>query len=822
MHDVSRRLFDMTGMTSRQAGGWPGEFVWLHNIADILIGLALVVIPSAFIYLSLYKRELPFRRVCWLFGASLFSSGLVHLLEVVTYHSPLFWPYELLKLVTALLWWGTVAAMVPVLPKALNLLWQTEATSHTTVKLLRPVERGKAVRYGVAVAAAGLATIARMLLDPLLSDSYPFLIALLCVVLVSWRDGMGPALLCLILSGLAACTFFVSPRNSLLITNLHDQVGLGLYCFVGMAVALLGELQRDAWLRANAGLQALSGQQRLLEEEIERRKRVEKQLRQSEVRFRTLAEAMPQMVWTSRADGYRDYCNQRWSQYTGIPLPECLGKGWEQALHPEDRAGAIAKFQDAVQTGSLYEVECRLRRYDGVYRWFLARARPQDEEVGPLTQWFGTYTDIDDQKATENELRLSEERFRVLSEEIPQMVWRASPQGDVVYYNRRWYDYTGLSFQETRGQGWQQVIHPDDLVLGVQHWQDALRRGDRHEVEQRLRRKDGHYRWHLVRGRPLRNSREEIEQWVGTITDIHEQRQQAEALEEQVQRRTAELTTANLQLQTEVEERRRAEHLANAFAVELQRSNHELEQFASVASHDLQEPLRKIQAFADRLKARCGNQLGEQGLDYLQRILNSAVRMRRLIDELLAYARVTTRGQPFVPVDLGNMAREVVSDLEARLQQSGGFVEIAELPLIEADPVQMRQLFQNLIGNSLKFRKPGEPALVRVAGRVLSGSPDLCELTVSDNGIGFEQEYAERIFQLFERLHGRSDYEGTGMGLAICRKIVERHGGRILAHGTPGQGATFLVRLPLRHRLQGAFNLAEPQTSDQMSHVRTG
>jgi two-component system sensor kinase FixL len=253
----------------------------------------------------------------------------------------------------------------------------------------------------------------------------------------------------------------------------------------------------------------------------------------------------------------------------------------------------------------------------------------------------------------------------------------------------------------------------------------------------------------------------------------------------------------------DITERKRAEMEREEFARRLEQSNRELEQFASVASHDLQEPLRKIQAFGDRLQGRFGAALGEQGREYVERMQSSAARMRTLINDLLTYSRVTSKAQPFAPVDLNAVAREVVSDLEGRLQQTGGRVELGPLPVVEADPLQMRQLLQNLIGNGLKFHRPGEPPVVRVEGRLLpdplangDGGAALAEVTVCDNGIGFEEEYRERIFQVFQRLHGRQQYEGTGMGLAICRKIVERHGGRITAHGRPGKGATFIVTLP--------------------------
>ncbi len=272
-------------------------------------------------------------------------------------------------------------------------------------------------------------------------------------------------------------------------------------------------------------------------------------------------------------------------------------------------------------------------------------------------------------------------------------------------------------------------------------------------------------------------------------------------LEHRVQERTKEL-------QLEIAERKQTEERLKATALRLERSNRELQDFAYVASHDLQEPLRKVQAFGDRLKAACSKALGAEGSDYLDRMQAAAKRMQTLIDDLLAFSRVTTKANPFEPVDLNRIAQEVLSDLEVRIQQSGGQVELGELPAIDADPLQMRQLFQNLLGNALKFHQEGRLPVVKVRGQAVNQPAresaangqveEFCQITVEDNGIGFNEKYLDRIFILFQRLHGRSAYEGTGIGLAICRKIADRHGGSITAKSTPGEGSTFVVTLPLK------------------------
>ena len=283
-------------------------------------------------------------------------------------------------------------------------------------------------------------------------------------------------------------------------------------------------------------------------------------------------------------------------------------------------------------------------------------------------------------------------------------------------------------------------------------------------------------------------------------------------LEDRVRERTETITKVIGTLREEVEVRRAAEDAARVSAEELRRSNRELEQFASVASHDLQEPLRKIQAFADRLDMHARSLLGEKGLDYLERILTSAARMRRLIDDLLAYSRVATKGQAFTPVDLNQVIEEVQTDLEERLRSTAGKIECETLPRVAADPFQMRQLFQNLLANALKFHRPDVPPEVLVTAQTVStadgagGRRLQVEVTVRDNGIGFDAEYRERIFDLFQRLHGRDQYEGTGIGLAICKKIVERHGGRIHAESAPGQGAAFIFTLPAAPTESGVTN----------------
>ncbi len=251
-------------------------------------------------------------------------------------------------------------------------------------------------------------------------------------------------------------------------------------------------------------------------------------------------------------------------------------------------------------------------------------------------------------------------------------------------------------------------------------------------------------------------------------------------------------------------------------ASDLERSNAELEQFASVASHDLQEPLRKVQMFSQRVFELEGPRLSEKGRDYLHRSTEAAGRMQLLIEDVLKFSRVAMHNRPLVRTDLERTAHEVVSDLEAVIEATGATVEIGELPTMDVDEPQIRQLLQNLVSNAIKFRREGVEPVIRIEGGV---SGNLAEIRVGDNGIGFEPRYEGRIFRVFERLHGRGEYKGNGIGLALCRKIAERHGGTIVAESTPGEGSTFIVALPLQPNAEPPFEWPAPAAERERETV---
>jgi len=276
-------------------------------------------------------------------------------------------------------------------------------------------------------------------------------------------------------------------------------------------------------------------------------------------------------------------------------------------------------------------------------------------------------------------------------------------------------------------------------------------------------------------------------------------------LEKRVERRTTELRQANAALERQARKNERMAEDLRRYAEQLQRTHSELQEFASIASLDLQAPLRKILEYSERVRSEHRPALGETGQEQLQRLQASALRMSNLLPSLVAFSRVNARSQPFLPVELGRIFRDVMEDMHDKIEEVNALVQIGELPTISADPLQIRKLFENLLSNAIKFRREKVPLSVRVSGRILepaisgiSGAhAAMCEIQVADNGIGFDEKHLDRLFAIFQRLHGRGTYEGTGVGLAICRKVCELHGGLITAKSREGEGSTFIVRLPI-------------------------
>ncbi|NIJ53129.1 PAS domain-containing sensor histidine kinase [Dyadobacter arcticus] len=454
-------------------------------------------------------------------------------------------------------------------------------------------------------------------------------------------------------------------------------------------------------------------------------------------------------------------------------------------VHPDDRVAIVEKaFQIALETGTYY-YEARVVHPDNSVHWVRTQGKVLYKENHVPHRMLGTMMDITDRKEAELALKTSEGKFRTLADSMPQFVWTGEATGHLNYFNQSVYDYSGLSPQQIRDEGWLQIVHPDDRAENIRLWTKAITHGSDFLFEHRFRRNDGVYRWQLSRAIPQRNPDGSIQMWVGTSTDIHDSKLFIDQLETKVQLRTKELTIANN---------------------ELVRTNMELAQFAYVASHDLQEPLRKIQTFATRLLETESENLTDKGRDYFERMQASSTRMQQLIVDLLAFSRANAVEKHFEKIDLNLLLGNVKEQLGDLIVQKNASVICDVLPVRNVIVYQFEQLFMNLITNALKFTKAGTPPIIevrtgRIAGALIPFETDpqieYEFISVSDNGIGFDPQFKDRIFQVFQRLHSRSAYEGTGIGLAICKKIVDNHSGMIDAVGEPGIGATFIIYLPV-------------------------
>ncbi len=504
----------------------------------------------------------------------------------------------------------------------------------------------------------------------------------------------------------------------------------------------------------------------------------------------------------------------------GYPIERCkeLGFFLEELIHPDDVERVLSSITQAFENGRS-ETDFRAVHRNGSHVVFYAIF---GSDTDPAETRFGGLFLRSDRSARST--RISEDRLQLALESAEMGVWEWSVTEANIYWSEELYRLHGCTPDEVGDllENYTMLverIHPDDFNTVQAIVINSLKTGDDYDVEYRFRMPDGSYRWLYIKGRMYVDDDQNPVRIAGTAQDVTarklaeiaaarelEDRKRAEAelkkltetLEQRVRARTDELEVANAKLQAEVTERTRAERELARANRRLTQSNRELQDFAYVASHDLKEPLRKIATFADLMRVDCDAELGEEGLFYIERMQESAGRMTSLINDLLDFSRVKTSGDPFSTIELNDVVDQVLSDLDVRIRESAASIHVDDLPSIDADPTQMRQLFQNLISNALKFRRDDTPPVISVRSLTTRTTgldeEKTCRLLVEDNGIGFEEQYADRVFSPFQRLH--KSYEGTGMGLAICRRIVERHHGMISVKSRTGHGTTFTIDLP--------------------------
>jgi PAS domain S-box-containing protein len=509
--------------------------------------------------------------------------------------------------------------------------------------------------------------------------------------------------------------------------------------------------------------------------------------------------------------------------------PQSVELNYQELLsrvHPDDRDLAEGTIRQALKDRQPFQFNHRIIRPDGSIRILEARGKAVLNTGGQLTRLVGTAEDITERRQAEQALKQKNELVMLVQAVAVAANQATSPETAIKTCLDKICAYAGWPV----GHVYQRAETNADELVSMRIWHI-----DEPEVFETFREISELTRFRRGVGLPGRVLESGGPIW---IENVHEDPQfvrirlvhgitihsafafpvivgnEVEAVLEFFSKRSETPNQAFRDMTGpignqlgQVIQRKRAEEKLRSLALRLERSNRELKDFAFIASHDLQEPLRKIQAFGGRLTSCCRDKLGDQGRDYLERILKAAGRMQLLISDLLAFSRVESAAQPFAPCDLGSIVKEVINDLEASIEEAGARIKITGLPLLEADETQMRQLFQNLLSNALKFRREGISPEILVQGDLVEPATaketrqtdeKLYRIVVQDNGIGFDEKYSDRIFSLFERLHGRDRYEGTGMGLATCRKIVERHRGSISGSSVPGVGSTFTVILPCK------------------------
>jgi PAS domain S-box-containing protein len=381
---------------------------------------------------------------------------------------------------------------------------------------------------------------------------------------------------------------------------------------------------------------------------------------------------------------------------------------------------------------------------------------PDERELRLLDVLSRQAADLIERKRAEGALLASEHRFRQLADSMPQMVWTARPDGYLDYYNERWYEFTGFNRDRFGDVSWEPILHPDDLKTWRESWYASIRSGNPYQVEYRFwDRREQRWRWFMGRALAVRNDHGAIVKWFGTCTDNDDQKR--------------------------VED-------------ELRRVNHDLEQFAYSASHDLQEPLRGIKINSQLLTRRYASKLDGQALQFLGYLNENASRMESLVRDLLTYTQVAKSDKPEAATDANAALEETLALLSGSIVESEARVTSDALPVVRVCDIHLKQLFQNLIGNAIKYRSRDRALTVHVSATREAGN---WLFSVADNGIGIEPQYKELIFGLFKRLHTSDQYSGTGVGLALCQRIVERHHGRIWVESEPGRGSTFRFTLPV-------------------------
>lgn len=514
-------------------------------------------------------------------------------------------------------------------------------------------------------------------------------------------------------------------------------------------------------------------------------KRTEDELEKSKEFAQVITDVSPVALWMTDAAGKTIYINKTWMDWAGANNEEFSKNGWLHPIYSEDETKAKDKWQKAFSNKKVFSFDFRIKRRNGEIRWCSTQGSPYHDKNGRLAGFAGSVTDITDRKVVEDKLAGQNLLINTITSNTLQALFLMNEQQCCTYMNPAAEEMIGFKLEEVQEKPLHYYIHhthPDGRHFPIEDCPIDRALPTKHQTqgEEIFIRKDGtFFPVSFIASPILRNGVP-----VGTVIEARdtteEKRIQQELRDKENQ--------AMAMLEQKVKER----------TLELEKSNYELLQFASVASHDLKEPVRKISIFSNMLKHNNREKFDFASIKHIDNIISSSKRMANLIDDLLDFSRLSQVEQKFQKVDLHKLLDRIVDDFEIEISSKGAVIQYAELPTICGVEFQLGQLFQNLVSNSLKFIHVERTPVVKVSAKIISdGKKDVARITYSDNGIGFSPAFNEKIFDVFERLHTKDQYQGTGVGLAIVKKIVSIHKGTIKAMGTENEGVVFEIHLPV-------------------------
>ena len=466
--------------------------------------------------------------------------------------------------------------------------------------------------------------------------------------------------------------------------------------------------------------------------------------------FRQLADSMPVIIWSADGNGYVDYYNQEWYDFTGFPYDKKGDESWLPILHPDDTELCRNTWNESIRTGKPYNIEYRFRDKErpGEYRWFAGRAQPFLNEKGQVVRWYGTCTDINDHKVTENSLRESEQRFRFMSDIMPQQVWTANAEGALDYVNQGTVNYFGKSAETIVGAGWQDFIHPSDLPKIIDAWVHCLKTLDPYQVEFRLKSKSGNYRWHLGRATPFINEEKEV-RWFGTNTDIEEHKKNEQHKDE----------------------------------------------FISMASHELKTPVTSLKGYTQILQHSFSKDESSTEYKLISRMDNQINKLTKLINDLFDVAKMESHDINLekTTFDFKELVKETIDSVQLSSIRHKIILNSSENILFEGDKLRLEQVITNFLSNAIKYSPDKEEIIVNYHTQ-----QNNIIFSVKDFGIGIEKENVTRLFERFYRVDNNSmKFQGLGLGLYISSKILTAHNGSFWIESEIGNGSTFYFLIPI-------------------------